>query len=286
MNYIGFFIPKESGKYDIARMPTPFNDVCYDEFQRITDIVNKLQPIGMQYQSINLSHSAYKESVAELTDLYESSNLHKNTVIDSLNHVSLVANRILGVLTSASAFLTSTEIRIKKIFGKKSNELKSWNSLRNDLHKNSLAYRFMYELRNYSQHSNLPISRLSVKVDKNKAESQFIVQVSKCDLLQSGYDWGKYKEMVASLEELEDISPLLEEYVNICKQLFVYFLDLSSDSIDECGQYLEAMAATFKFPKGSIPVVFTDVAEHVDNNMHHIFIPFQNYQWLIELKKA
>ncbi|EJG1698390.1 hypothetical protein CDB74_RS23525 [Vibrio parahaemolyticus] len=286
MNYIGYLTPKESGKYDIAIMQTPFDDVCYDEFKRLTDIVKKLQPIGMQYQSIGLSYSAFKESVTELTTLYESANLHENTVIDSLNHVSLIANRILGVLTSASAFLTSTEIRIKKIFGKESNEIMSWNSLRNDLHKKSLAYRLMYELRNYSQHSNLPISRLSVKVDKHKAESQFIVQVSKSDLLQSGYDWKKYKDMIVSLEELEDISPLLEEYVNICKQLFVHFLDLSSDSINECGQYLEAMVATFKFPKGAIPAIFTDVTENIDNNMQHVLIPFQNYQWLMGLKKA
>ncbi len=99
-------------------MQTPFDDVCYDEFKRLTDIVKKLQPIGMQYQSIGLSYSAFKESVTELTTLYESANLHENTVIDSLNHVSLIANRILGVLTSASAFLTSTEIRIKKFLVK------------------------------------------------------------------------------------------------------------------------------------------------------------------------
>ncbi|MEZ9706441.1 hypothetical protein AB4308_18725 [Vibrio breoganii] len=287
MRNIGYLVPQENDKYDIARIPRAFSDECYGEFLRFTNIVEKLQPIGVQYQSINLSFSAFNETIAELTSSYAKANMHSNMVTDSLNHVSLVANRVLNVLTAASAFLTSTEIRIKKLYGEGSNQLKSWNNLRRDLHKNSFAYQFMYELRNYSQHNSLPISRLSVKVDKVKNESHFIVQVSKQDLLQSGYDWGKYKKLIASGNDLLDLSPLLEEYVNISKQLFLAFLDLSSEAINDCGKYLDVLAVTFRFPKGSIPVIFVDGGEQENETQsHHVFIPFQNYQWLITLKKA
>jgi hypothetical protein len=67
-------------------------------------------------------------------------------------------NRFLGNTISALEFvIDQIENTIRKIYGSESEQLVQWNSFKAGLYNSNFAYRFLYNLRNYSQHVNHPI---------------------------------------------------------------------------------------------------------------------------------
>lgn len=281
MRKIGYYIPNENNTFDIAKSSKVFSDQSYKEHSDITKIIFELQPSGIQYKSVRHSYNSFVNTISEYKSIYLNEKMHVNMV----EHISLIASQVLNVLTSVSAFLSSSEIKIKKLYGKDSEQFIAWNLHRRELHKNSFAYQFLYELRNYSQHSSLPISKLSTQVDFKTNISQLSVYISKADLLESGYKWGKYEKKIAKLDNLVNLSPLIDEYVQICHKLFTSFMEVSSQELTYCGDYLAILTKLFKFPKNSIPVIFLNEGTDNEQNSYET-IPFQNYKWVNELTKA
>ena len=116
----------------------------------------------------------------------------------------------------------------------------------------------MYELRNYSQHSNIPVSRVNVQLDNMATgipAASTTINLSKNELLNSGYKWKSLKGEIQKLEDRIDIMPLIECYIWILKKIAYSYLNIYEKDILECHQYILALNRVFDFPENCVPVI-------------------------------
>lgn len=68
-----------------------------------------------------------------------------------------VNRKLLNYLSSIRSFTDHVETFIKRQFGKSSNFWRSYEFLKKSIYSSSFAYRFFYQLRDYTQHCGKPI---------------------------------------------------------------------------------------------------------------------------------
>jgi hypothetical protein len=108
--------------------------------------------------------------------------------------------RSSNFLSSASAFRDRSKTRLSRLYGKESKELSSYESFVRSIYDENFSYRIMYNLRNYSQHENSPISLIPVNLDKNQDKSYKIkieLRLHKNDLISNDRVQSKVRKQLA-----------------------------------------------------------------------------------------
>lgn len=152
----------------------------------------------------------------------------------ALDEAVLEINRYyLNFLSSVRTYLDYTEANLKKEFGNNSPIAKKYKSYCSEAYDNNFAYRFIYKLRNYSQHCGFPITYLGwdanvVDLEKKQVSFQFRLGVNRDELLS--YDgWGQsLREDLKKMPQILDfesfstnmISALFEINRRIYKDLY------------------------------------------------------------------
>lgn len=278
---IGYSVFKEGGKCDFGILKNDFSRDSYNELQSYSKIIYDLQPIALLFDAVRINFNDLNADINKEITIINTVELGKEIVFKNLVLMSKLLVRITNFITSANSFLTHTELILKKI-----SEDDGWNNFRNDLHKNSFSYRFVYELRNYSQHHSLPISSLNINVDIPTGNAKLIVKMKRDELLNSGYKWGKYKKDLESCNEEFDLYPHLVDYMKIIEKLLFKCTEVKKIQIQECVDYFNRLNSAFNFPSNSVPVVF--IGESEGNNVvpaNNQPIPFDNLDWLMSTLK-
>lgn len=283
---IGHFSGGENGTIDIAIMEKDFNDKLYDELNQHIDFIFKLQPILISYETIELS---YRE-ILELIKKYDQ---HFATVIaPDAAHVGIllgylveITQKIINFLSSATSFLTCSEVRLKKEFGKNSKQLNEWNEYRRNLYSQNFEYRFLYQMRNYSQHYHLPVSNIGVKLNNlaiGDRSTSNTIEIYRDELLSSDYDWPEdIKEDIKGLDKIIDVAPIVESYMNSLRKIAYKYVSVYEREIQECHHYLVALRKFFVFPENSTPVIYIGETPKGQPAPRQVeFIPFYQFNWI------
>jgi len=119
-------------------------------------------------------------------------------------------------LNTTRLFLDHEQIWLTRHYGKESRELAVFNGARAAAFDGSMAYRFLYELRNYTTHCGLPLSEVGLEKpspdDEAKGLSQRIVFLLDRDDLLSRFDWGKHVTLdLRTLPGTFELLPLIHE---------------------------------------------------------------------------
>ena len=283
---IGHFSRGENGTLDIAILKEDFNDKCYGELNQYINFISKLQPILISYETIELSYREFLELIKKYDQ-------HFATVIaPDAAHIGILlgylvetTQKIINFLSSATSFLTCSEVRLKKEFGKKSKQLDEWNEHRRNLHSQNVEYRFLYEMRNYSQHYHLPVSNIGVKLNNlaiGERSTSNTIEINRDELLSSGYDWREdIKEDIKGLDEKINVAPIVESYMNSLRKIAYKYFSVYEKEIQECHHYLVALRSFFAFPANSTPVIYIgETPEGQPAPQQAEFIPFYQFNWI------
>ncbi|WP_163134222.1 hypothetical protein [Agarivorans sp. Alg241-V36] len=284
---VGHYSKGYQGKVDVAIHQDDFPAACYEELQKETKVIFDLQPILMMYGAAKDNFEEFLGSIAECVSFWRDAMPQKGLAYNQLNHLVLISQRINNFLSSASAFLTSAEIKLGKVFGVDSLEVNEWNRYRRNLHKNSFSYRFLYELRNYSQHNNLPISSLSVNAEKMSGDINLSVNVYRDEILDSGFKWKKLRPEIEQKNVSFDLFPFIKEYMLLIDELMDKYFEANSEVIDCCSLYLNILSQRFRFPKNAVPVIYkgdTPYGLPVPEDFEQI--PIEQFTWILEKRRA
>lgn len=159
---------------------------------------------------------------------------------DSEELFSNVNRLFLNYLSSIRTFLDHIETHINREFGVDSKEFTEFKKMLSVFYDNSFAYRFFYELRNYSQHCGLPIDNVKFTAEYESEISRIkgVLQVKFCrDRLLLNYKkWKRVKNDLTLLDEEFDVTPLICEMTNnireIERNIEILHKDSLLDSID------------------------------------------------------
>ncbi len=190
----------------------------------------------------------YSKSIAELSKLSSDENLFRIVelnYIDLKNHIeeylkmfsegigyshhedeqmTLNLNRlILNLLTSIRTYLDHTQTRLTREYGSNSDELNNYNKATSWAYDNNFSYRFLYRLRNYSQHCGLPAGSIVFNSSENQigeTVNTLTLLLIRDELLKNFNAWGKHlvKEIPLQPDKF-DIIPLVESKIKLLEDL-------------------------------------------------------------------
>lgn len=189
-------------------------------------------------KDLDVSHQVYLVSDEIQDALYKASQLVTNCIV------------------SFTAFITISEIHIKKYYSNNLEVVKNWNDKRNSMHASSFSYRLSYELRNFSQHYSIPISGIEIHLRGGVSEKLKIFTGT--DLLRrSGYDWKKLSTEKKFQEDTQlDMINVLEEYLHCVNELYKNTLVLHHERINECLDFFDKLIDNYQIDDKSHPVIF------------------------------
>lgn len=206
---------------------TVVRDLTKEQFERYVGFMNSLTKINMDdklFRIVELNYSELKKSVHLHTETYDK---NPRADISQFEYVFMDLNRlILNLLSSIRTFLDHTETRFKREFGASSEEVKLFKEITSAAYDDHFSYRFLYKLRNYSQHCGLPTGRVEIvseAVDESTpgsgAVNTIALQLLRDDLIKTFDVWGNpvKGELQKQAEEF-DIIPLIDEHFKILRE--------------------------------------------------------------------
>ncbi len=258
----GYILRQPDGQYDFKIIDKSLDQNCIEEMKDLTKVVFDLQPIVISY---NVVCRNYDDLTNTLDILYvELKALVGGNIFESsfqMDGMTQVSQRVINFLASATTFLNITENHLNHRFGKESSQSIGWNSKRKELHKETFAYRFLYELRNFSQHASLPFSSINAQAE-NLLEDvpttfKIAVLMNPDALLKTNYKWpSSIKNEIKDQSDSFDLIPFVGTYYKCLRELCKSAIEVRKIDLNECGKYLMTFEKLFKLPAGAIPVLF------------------------------
>jgi hypothetical protein len=168
----------------------------------------------------------------------------------------------LNYLSSFRTFIDHNETTIKRKYGKDSLEAREFKKLTNNTYDKYFAYRFLYKLRNYSQHCGLPIEDFEVSATKladNSYKGEGKIEFSAQELLANYNEWGAVK---SDLEKYSYMSvyPIMEEMNTALDELWTSLVSLYSRNINESVKHINDKASHLR-DKDKLVCIFTDLVD-------------------------
>ncbi len=285
---VGYYIKRDDGKLDLCIHKKDFDQSCIDELDHYSQVIFKLQPTIISYEMVNLSYYELKKHIELQKNIWlEQLTPGKGSIDTAIDYLAESTQKVTNLLSSATSFLSSTQVKLRKDYGEEANQYTEWNNLRNSLHGDNFSYRLLYELRNYSQHYNIPIAGVDIHLSGIMTETPIAgttLYINTIELLNSGWDWNRaLKSEISALGKKENLMPLIDDYVCIIKKLVFSFFSIFQKELVECYQYMKALHRVLQVPINAVPVVFvgdTKQGQPVPNSIE--YIPAEQMFWLFK----
>ncbi|AQP41575.1 ribosome-binding factor A [Streptococcus gallolyticus subsp. gallolyticus] len=201
------------GRYE---MDSEQNNLVITEFpinkEDLIEISNQISNIQQEFERLKVM---YKMFISDVFDF-----LKLNSELEKKNKVTneLDVNRfMMHLLSSGKLFVDFAENQIKT---KHRQKFKKFHKLTSQQYDNSFAYRFCYNLRNFSQHVGIPISALHKKQDYVDDEKAIIsLWIEKDYLLNSSFNWKKLRNEIEARNDIDAVE-LVKSYMEAITILY------------------------------------------------------------------
>lgn len=257
----GYYTPNPDGTIDFVVHDIVASRKNLIEFQEVISVIFNLQPIIFAFNVVERNYQELTDSIQEhCSQLNNSLTTSAKPISFIMDGKILTVQKISNFLSSTSAFLDQTKMQLRRVHGKDSPELNSWDKKRKNLHAASFSYRFLYELRHFSQHRSLPFSSFNIAGRRSSENAPMIFRakalILRDGLLEDGWNWKKIQIEIQHQPSEFDLLPLITEYLHSLRQLCLEAVELQSVRLAECAHYFVVMRRVLKIPIDAVPVIF------------------------------
>jgi hypothetical protein len=174
---------------------TGIREISDEEFQNIQKYIQTLLMFQKDYERLAIAAKSLKSYEDTITSFLR----------NDISYVELknaILERLLNFVATFRSVLDHWETYLKRTYGgKDSGEVKEFKLATGKEYDQYFSYRFIYELRNYTLHCDMPISRVSAKLHPD--DSKEIEVILNRDKLLETYDWPKKVKLETMPEEFE-----------------------------------------------------------------------------------
>lgn len=200
-------------------------------------------------------------------------------------------NRLfLNYLSSIKTFIDHIETHINRKFGEKSKEFIDFKKVLSLFYDNSFAYRFFYELRNYSQHCGLPIDNVKYTTEydreNNRIKGVLQVKFNRIKLLSNYKKWKKVKIDLIGCDEEFNVTPLIWEMTNNIKEIERNVEIIHKDSLLDSINFITNRIKHLRKGPGEVFIAydFKDKVNGELSNYSTIDIPFDTIDFINQVR--
>jgi len=224
------------------------------------------------------------QSLQSLTSMSTSWN---SLTREDYSNVYLNTNRLLlNYLSSVKTFVDHLETFFNRKFGKESNEYLEFKKLLSLFYDNSFAYRFFYQLRNYTQHVGLPIHNINFKTDfdrENKSvKGTLKISFNRDKLLTDFKEWKKVKADLENQQAEFDLTPLLYEMTHNIMEIERNLELILKSGLLKSVEYIDKLIGHLRNDSGEVFVAYNIRTKENGEiaNYESIMIPFDTIDFI------
>jgi len=198
-----------------------------EEYRRYVEDVLTVLTCRSDYRQFTMVRHAYVEYMGVLRRYEEA--LAGPVRLDEVLEDDLVHNlnrRLRSFFSEFRVFLDYTEAKLKRRYGNGSEPLRIFKDACARQFDNTFAYRFVYGLRNYALHVNLPLNAMSIASGRDKfdpedlpIQNRLSVEVDR-DMLLRWFNWRR--DVRIKLEELSpkfELNPYIDEAMGCLEKI-------------------------------------------------------------------
>jgi len=164
----------------------------------------------------------------------------------------LTINRlILNFLSAARMFLDHSEYNLKKRYGQDSNRLERFRNACSSAYDAQFSYRFMYELRNYSQHCDMPLGILQLQSKSREGDSRAVERFLRIsfdrDKLLKDHDWkAELRAEIRNLPSEFEINSHIHQMMGCLVKINLKLLEEDLKELDESVEAIDNLTKSTK----------------------------------------
>ncbi len=236
-----------------------------DEYRRYVRDATMVLGFFSDYEQYEMVRHAYGEYLYLLERQAEA--LANHLLISEVGRYQLVHNinrRLRSFFSEFRVFLDYTETKLKRRYGRDSAQVATFKEACSRRFDDSFAYRFVYKLRNYALHVDLPLNAMSLASGEGKFDAEnprthnrLAVRVDRDTLLNDGFDWGRHVR--PGLEKLPpsfELNPIIKEAMHRLEEIHVELVCSKLDEEKRAAERILALAD--QVPEPAAPLLVAD----------------------------
>lgn len=258
----GYYIAMSDGTMTFRVHGQVADDKVLSEFKDVVQVIFDLQPLAITITGVERNHNELIESAASLKVVLDNVKSPNDIPLPHMmDGMIAVVQRVSNFISSATGFLGQAESSLNTRFGGTSELTKAWVQRKRDLHASSFAYRFLYTLRNFSQHYGIPVSNLRVEAQRDAGAGvmrcDVAALISRNDLLSKEFNWPSgMKEALQEQPDAFDILPLTFEFLAVLRELALMLFQMDAPRLASAVHYFDTIRRVLLIPDLAVPVIF------------------------------
>jgi hypothetical protein len=213
-----------------ARQIRSVRELDDEEYRSYVHDVAAVLGFFSDYEQYVMVRHAYVEylNLLERQAAVLANHVHLNEVMRA-QIVHNINRRLRSFFSEFRVFLDYTETKLKRRYGVDSEQAHAFKAACSRQFDRSFDYRFVYKLRNYALHVNLPLNAMSLASGEGEFDAEdpdthnrFAVKVDRDALLNDGFDWGKHvRPGLESLPASFELNPIIKEAMFCLEKIHV-----------------------------------------------------------------
>lgn len=223
-------------------------EISYDEYTSIIkamDVALEIMSLEEKYDNLLENYQDLEETLLSIASRYAIFRYSNYQILAEQR--STISRKVLNLLSTGRQYGDQSIHFISNIFGRRSEEYKQANEMRDDLKAGCWQYEFIDRLRNHVQHFGLPIHEITVgtKVIQRKPLKIYdtVAVFVQLEELEKDRDYEKhFKPLIANIQlfkEKIDLMPLIKKYLECLGALHMKFRVLLRDIQTHSTQMIE-----------------------------------------------
>jgi hypothetical protein len=207
---------------------------------------------GRQFDLIERNRKRIASVAAYYQELFRMR--RRSEIFHPQSSVETLAFEVLNWLTATRLFLDHHLTSFTHKYGKNSAELLGLKEKMSEQYDSSLAYRFLYKLRDYTQHCGFPVDQVAVghsENDESGNENIRVLFTASRDRLLRDFDWNaKVRQDLRSMPERIDVLEMIEQVAPCFRKIFAQIVRVRLEGIERSVETIEEMARLLEGVEG------------------------------------
>jgi hypothetical protein len=154
--------------------------------------------------------------------------------------------KLRGFLSEMTTYLNYAERYLKREYGHDSEQVKFFKARTNKEYDTSPSYRYIYQLRNYALHYDVPINDVTVKSGGRDLESGVVeqhvrVEIDRDKMLNSGFDWKKVRPDIEAFPLRFALDPHLDHMIEAFGRIALAVIVGMLPDLKKSARYIDNM---------------------------------------------
>lgn len=256
----GFGVPKPDGTFDAGWHDAPLTDAAWTEFQMIVGVAGDLRPLVVDHVALELDFNTLEDVEPILAHSARAIQHPFNAGEMTIISLAIAQRALSNFLASASGFRERALQDLIGRHGKASAAVKAFEAELSREYDTCFAYRLMYNLRNFSQHHDAPVSAAPLNMQRDQsgkwAEPHIRLVLNPDRLAGSEKVNAKVRTEIAGIEGPLELMPLAKEYMGCLRRLTRWLFLLETKRLGAFELYAMQITTRMGIPEGAVPVIW------------------------------